>query len=103
MTIYKLGWQWETSPTMTLRAGFSHGKQPIPESEVVFNILAPAVIENHLTLGFSWDVSKDSELSFQYMHGFENSVTGANPLNPNQEVTIEMHQNELELSWGWRF
>jgi long-chain fatty acid transport protein len=103
MTIYKLGWQWASSSSWTWRAGFSHGKQPIPDSEVVFNILAPAVIEQHLTLGFSWDVSKDSELSFQYMHGFENSVTGKNPLNPNQQVTIEMHQNEVELSWGWKF
>ncbi|MGD8783149.1 MAG: outer membrane protein transport protein [Thioalkalispiraceae bacterium] len=103
MTIYKLGWQWVYSPDLTLRAGFSHGKQPIPDSEVLFNILAPAVIENHLTLGFSYDISKDSELSFQYMHGFENSVTGANPLNPSQQVTLEMDQNELEVSWGWKF
>jgi len=103
MTIYKLGWQWATSKDLTLRAGFSHGTQPIPDSEVVFNILAPAVIEDHLTLGFSYDISKDSELSFQFMHGFENSVTGANPLNPSQEVTITMDQNEAEVSWGWKF
>ena len=103
MTIYKLGWQWAHSSNLTLRAGFSHGKQPIPDSEVVFNILAPAVIEDHLTLGFTYGVSKDSELTVQYMHGFENSVTGANPLNPGQEVTIEMDQNELEVSWGWKF
>ena len=103
MTIFKLGWQWEYSPTLTLRAGFSHGKQPIPDSEVVFNILAPAVIEDHLTLGFSWNISKDSELSFAYMHGFENSVTGVNPFNTTQQVTIEMDQNEVEVSWGWKF
>ncbi len=103
MTIYKIGWQWASSPSWTWRAGFSHGKQPIPDSEVVFNILAPAVIEDHLTLGFSYDISKTSELSVQYMHGFENSVTGANPLNPSQEITIEMYQNELEVSWGWKF
>ncbi|MGD8926304.1 MAG: outer membrane protein transport protein, partial [Thioalkalispiraceae bacterium] len=103
MTIFKLGWQWEYSADLTLRAGFSHGKQPIPDSEVVFNILAPAVIEDHLTLGFSYDISKDSELSFEYMHGFKNSVTGANPLNPTQQVTIEMYQNEVGFSWGWKF
>lgn len=103
MTIYKVGLQWQSSPDLTLRAGFSHGKQPIPESEVVFNILAPAVIEDHLTLGFSYNISKDSELSFQFMHGFENSVTGVNPLNPSQEVTITMDQNEAEISWGWKF
>jgi len=103
MTIYKIGWQWAAAKDWTVRAGFSHGTQPIPESEVVFNILAPAVIEDHLTLGFTWDVSKTSELSFQFMHGFEKTVTGVNPLNPSQEISITMVQNEAEVSWGWKF
>jgi len=103
MTIYKLGYQFSTSPDWTWRVGFSHGEQPIPESETLFNILAPAVIEDHLTLGFTTKTGKASELSFQFMHGFSNSVTGANPLNPSQNVTIEMSQNEAEVSWGWNF
>lgn len=103
MTIYKLGWQWEMSSDWTLRGGISHGKQPIPESEVLFNILAPAVTENHLTLGFTWNVSQGSELSFAYMHGFKESVTGTNPFNTTQQVTIEMDQNEAEISWAWKF
>jgi long-chain fatty acid transport protein len=44
----KLSWQWVTNPDFTLRAGVSHGDQPIPDSEVLLNILAPAVIETHL-------------------------------------------------------
>ena len=103
MTIVKFGLQWEASPDWILRTGFSHGKQPIPESEVVFNILAPAVIEDHLTLGFTYAASKTSEINFAYMHGFEKSVTGANPLNPSQQVTLEMSQNEAEVSWAWKF
>ncbi len=103
MTIFKLGFQWAASPDLTWRAGFSHGKQPIPDSEVVFNILAPAVIENHLTLGFTMKTGKSSELSAQFMHGFENSVTGNNPLNPTQKITLEMYQNEAEVSWAWKF
>ena len=103
MTIFKFGFQWEASPDWILRAGYSHGKQPIPESEVVFNILAPAVIEDHVTLGFTFAASKTSELSFSFMHALENSVTGKNPLNPSQEVTLEMTQNEAEVSWAWKF
>ena len=103
MTIYKLGYQFETDPNMTWRVGFSYGKQPIPNSEVVFNILAPAVIEEHLTLGFTRKTGKDSELNFQFMHALENSVTGANPLNPSQNVKLEMSQYEAEVSWAWIF
>jgi len=103
MTIFKLGWQTEATSNLTLRAGFSHGTQPIADSEVLFNILVPAVIEDHLTLGFTYDISRSSELSFQFMHGFEQSVSGANPLNPSQTITIEMVQNEAEISWAWKY
>jgi len=103
MTIFKFGMQWEASPDWILRAGYSHGKQPIPESEVVFNILAPAVIEDHITFGFTYAASKTSELNFAFMHALENSVTGTNPLNPSQQVTLEMTQNEAEVSWAWKF
>ncbi len=103
MTIYKLGFQWATSSDWIWRAGYSHGEQPIPETEVLFNILAPAVIEDHVTFGFTHLMGKDSELSFQFMHALENSVTGANTFNPSQNVTLEMSQNEAEVSWAWKF
>ena len=35
---------------LTWRAGYAYGQQPIPTSEVMFNILAPGVIEQHATL-----------------------------------------------------
>jgi len=34
------------------------------------------VIEDHLTLGFTMAMSKTSEISFNYVKSFENSVTG---------------------------
>ena len=103
MTIYKLGFQWETSSTWTWRAGYSHGEQPIPEGEVLFNILAPAVIEDHVSFGFTNNMSPTSELNFVFTHALNNSVTGANAFNPSQNITLEMSQNEAEVSWAWKF
>ncbi len=103
MTIYKLGYQWEASADWTWRVGYSHGSQPIPTTEVVFNIIAPAVIEDHVTFGFTNKTSTTSELNFRFMHALENSINGANTLNPSQQVTLKMKQYEAELSWGWKF
>ncbi len=103
MTIYKLGYQWEASTDWTLRAGYSHGTQPIPTTEVVFNILAPAIIEDHVTFGFTNMISATSELNFRFMYALENSLSGANTLNPSQQVTLKMKQYEAELSWGLKF
>ena len=50
MTIFKLGAEYKASEDWTCRAGYSYGEQPIPDSEVIFNILAPGIVEHHLTL-----------------------------------------------------
>ncbi|MBI1425574.1 MAG: hypothetical protein GC149_19235 [Gammaproteobacteria bacterium] len=103
MTVYKLGYQWESSPDWTWRVGYSHGDQPIPTSEVVFNILAPAVIEDHVSFGFTHNTSATSELNFAFTYALENSVSGANTLNPTQNVTLKMQQYEIEASYGVKF
>lgn len=105
MTVYKLGYQWTTSADWTWRAGISQTDQPIPNSEVMLNILAPAVVETHITGGFTMKTGSDSEFSFAAMYAPNTSVTGANPLAgaTGQNITIEMTQLEVEASWGWKF
>lgn len=105
MTIYKIGYQWQSSPEWTWRAGFSYGEQPISESEVLFNILAPGVMERHFTFGFTKQMGKDNELSLAAMYAPKKSVKGANPLEaPGQQtIELEMAQYQLEASWAWKF
>ncbi len=104
MTVLKLGYQWKANPTWTFRAGYSKGDQPIPSSEVLFNILAPAVIEQHYTAGFTWTLDKKSELNFAAMYAPSKSVSGPNPLAAgSQTIELEMKQYEFEISYGMKF
>jgi len=105
MTIAKIGYQWQSSPDMTWRLGYSYGKQPIRDSEVLFNILAPAVIEHHLTGGFTKQIGTNNEFNFAAMYAPAKKVSGANPLEVpgQQEIEIKMYQFELEASYAWKF
>ncbi len=103
MTVFKLGWQWQMRDDFALRLGWSHAKQPIGSSEVMFNILAPGVMENHYTVGFTAIPSKGHELNFAAMYAPSVSVDGPNPLDPAQTIELEMEQWEVELSWAWVF
>lgn len=103
MTVYKLGYQWATSDDMTWRVGVSTGDQPIPSSEVMFNILAPAVMEEHLTFGFTKAVGTSNEFNFAAMYAPKSSVTGQNPMGDGQTIELEMVQYELEASYSWKF
>lgn len=107
MTIVKLGYQWQTSSDWTWRAGVSYGEQPIPDSEVLFNILAPGVMETHLTAGFTKRMGKDNELSMSFMYAPNKEVSGTVDTTGIgggvDNITIEMHQFEVEASWAWTF
>jgi long-chain fatty acid transport protein len=101
MTILKLGYQWQGTGGWTWRAGISYGKQPI--SETTLNILAPAVMQTHLTFGFTKKTGKTSELNFAAMYAPKVKKTAASALGFNDNITLEMSQFELEASWGWTF
>jgi long-chain fatty acid transport protein len=109
-TVYKLGVSYDWSPALTLRAGYITLKQPIPESQTLFNILAPGVVEEHLTLGATWHVSRQSELSVAYMHAFENEVKGSGSIPPGPppgfgggEANLRMSQDAFGIAWGWKY
>ena len=107
--VWKLGAEYKFSQQLTLRAGWNHGDNPITSDNVTFNIIAPGVIEDHLTLGFTYTQASGNELTMSYMHGFSNDVSGASILPvfggapaPMGTETIEMDQNALGIQYSWK-
>jgi Long-chain fatty acid transport protein len=106
MTIFKLGVSYAWSEKLTLRAGVSTTRQPIPKDETLFNMIAPGIVENHLTLGATWAVSPSSELTVAYMHAFNKKVKGSGSfvLAPGvAEANLKMHQDSLGIAYGLKF
>ena len=99
MTILKVGYQWQDGD-MTWRVGFSTGDQPIPSSEVTFNILAPGVMEEHITFGFTRQLDAKSSINFAAMYEPSVSVDGTNTFDPSQEIELEMEQYELAFTYN---
>lgn len=118
-TVFKFGVKHQLNNKVALMAGYNHGKAPIDETQTAFNILAPATVEDHLTLGLDYKLGKKSNLSFQYMHAFENEIKGdasrapngapispgaqqpigPNPLTDFTAANIEMNQNSFGVSY----
>jgi len=105
VTVKKLGFEYKASSTMTYRAGYGKTDNPIQSRDVTFNILAPGVVQDHYTLGFTRAMDKDSDLTMSYMHAAENSVSGNSLFSsigagPSGQETIKMHQNSLGIALG---
>jgi len=99
MTTFKLGGSWRANEVSTWFAGVSHGDQPVESSEVLFNVLAPGVIEDHFTAGYSHHLPNGNRWSISLMYAPSKKVRGMNPLDPAQRIEFSMDQVELEFGY----
>jgi long-chain fatty acid transport protein len=99
MTVYKLGAAWQADAQSTWRFGYSFGDQPVDSSEVLFNILAPGVVEQHFTLGYTRESEGGNSWTVAAMYAPSKSVSGINPLDPAQNIELSMDQFEFEFSY----
>jgi long-chain fatty acid transport protein len=102
ITVYKLGASWQFNDEWTIRGGYSQTDQPIPDDQMTFNILAPGVMEQHFTVGFTKLQSSGNELNVSFMYAPENDLEGTNNFDPTQTIEFGMYQFELEVSYSWK-
>lgn len=103
MDVVKIGFQYDTLNKWIWRAGVSIGAEPIPASEVLFNILAPGVMEEHITFGFTRKIGQSMGFDVAFMYAPELEIEGPNSLEfPGaQQITLAMDQWELSLNYSW--
>jgi long-chain fatty acid transport protein len=74
----------------------------------LFNTLAPAVTEDHITAGWTMKVGDNQEFNLAGMYAPNSSVKGQNPVDAaaasgGTQVEIEMAQWDLQAGWAWKF
>ena len=65
-TIVKFGFEFQGDANNVYRVGFNHGESPIPDEAMALGWLAPAITEDHVTLGMTSKTGKDSEITSYY-------------------------------------
>ena len=107
--VLKLGVQWRVNSAWTVRAGVNRGENPVRSEDVTFNILAPGVMKEHYTGGFTWAMSASDELSGFFMFAPRQSVSGASLFNAvlgpgaGGNETVRMRQTSIGLAWTRKF
>ena len=109
INIWKLGAEYRVNKQWLVRGGWNHGDNPISGSDVTFNILAPGVVQDNITLGFTYTTAGGGELTVAGMYALENSVSGSSflsnfgpPFTTSQEE-IKMYQYSIGVAYGAKF
>lgn len=101
-TVWRVGVAYAVSDALTLRAGYSHGTQILDRRDTFLGVLAPAANRRHYTLGATWAMDKDKELSVAYAKSPKERVNGRGPA-PDGITDPYMGQDWLSVSLGLRF
>jgi len=106
---FKFGAEWRANEDWTLRAGYAYNTNPIDSEDVTLNILAPGVVQHHITGGFSYMVTPSSSIDFSgaYMPNVSVSgpETGACQAFQTRcgDIKLSMHQFQFALGWTYHF
>ncbi|MEW6109427.1 MAG: outer membrane protein transport protein [Nitrospirota bacterium] len=132
--VYNLGVQYKPVPKLALRAGYVYGKNPIKDHSgwndftspmgvevqgksvphTNYEILRisgfPAIVENHVTAGIGYQLTKSVSIDLGYMHAFKKTMKETGTVfNPSagftSPITIESSLEEDSIDFGitWRF
>lgn len=105
--VISAGIAWKLTPDFTLRAGYAHNNNPIDKDDVTFNILAPGVVTDHISAGFSQKLSEHSTIDFAALYVPAHSVSGIEitPMgaNPNRTIKLEMYETDFTIGYRYRF
>lgn len=111
VTATKLGAEYAGISDVVLRAGISHANQPVPAGETFFNILAPGVVQDHVSLGATWRLGGGHELSAYYAQGLGKAVNGSNSIPPGLpaqggfgggNANVRLKENLLGIAYSWK-
>jgi long-chain fatty acid transport protein len=106
--VYKVGVNYEHDNHWTFRAGFNYAEAPYDDDQALFNVLAPAVVEKHATVGFTYNINPSSEFTMAYMWAFNNDVdhtyVGTGQFSGlSYSAENDMTQKAFEASYAYKF
>lgn len=109
VNVVKLGVQWQMNNTTTLRFGINRGDNPVTSSNITPNILAPGVMKTHITIGGTYAMDKESELSWHFMHAPSVTTSGPSLFNGLMgsgtaiQESVTMRQNSFGIQYSRKF
>lgn len=101
--VYKVGAGYDLTEKVTLRAGYSYGKNPLDSSRPFENISFSAIAEQHFTAGLGIQVASNLQLNLGLMYAPEVSLKTANPSQFIDEADIEMSRCAVDVGVTYFF
>jgi long-chain fatty acid transport protein len=102
------GVQYRASDALYLRMGYLYQQNPVSDAEVLFNVPSPLILQHIVSVGASYELTRNLIVSLVYLHAFENEVRGplqfpgTGPL-PGTSVASAVSADAIGLGFTLRY
>lgn len=104
MDILKAGVRYDHDEKLSLMGGVSYNSEFASDRQALLNIMAPATIRWHLTLGASYRFTEKDEFALAFSYMPEEEVNGTSPsITQAQTGSLYMEQMDIQIGWNHRF
>ncbi len=100
INVVKFGASYRVSESFTLRAGYGHSGQPVRPSETFLNTLAPGVVQDHFTAGFTYAARPGLEISSHLLVAPRTTVRGEGSIPPGMPADGGFGGGEVDNRLG---
>ncbi|MES0327850.1 MAG: outer membrane protein transport protein [Gammaproteobacteria bacterium] len=103
-TVFAMGVDYALNENFTLRAGYNYAKSPIGEEDVSNNLILPAIVETHYTVGATVRLNNRWELAMHYMYAPEKTLTApVGDPNGMAGTAISLSETSAGFNIGYLF
>jgi long-chain fatty acid transport protein len=115
--VFKSGVHYQLNETWQLMGGYAYGQDPVADEQALFNLIAPAVVQHHVSLGVSTLLAKRHQVTLTWQRAFEGEVSqvykaspsvaeslaGSSALELSYKASAWMSQQVVEVGYGYKF
>lgn len=101
--VVALGANYQLTDRVAVRAGYQYNTNPLKDARALFNIQAPAIIQNVISVGTTMNLTEAMSMSVGYAYGFQNEISGALDRIPNANMTLSAASHSLLFNLQIKF
>ncbi|MGC9258802.1 MAG: OmpP1/FadL family transporter [Phycisphaerae bacterium] len=102
--VANFGTQYRINKFLTVRGGYCYGSNPIGSQDLASNLILPAIMGSHITIGATEQLGMGWTVTEAYMHAFQQSMSGTMDLGGQSiPISTTMSEDEVGVEIGYKF
>jgi long-chain fatty acid transport protein len=90
-----LGANYQLNDRIAIRGGYQYNTNPLANTSTLFNLQAPAILQNTISVGTTFAISSCMTASIGYAYSFQNSIGGTAEQIPGAAIKLTASNQSL--------